>query len=470
MARDTQKNSPISYAPSPAMGQLRLPPQNVEAEMSVLGSLMLDKDAFNKIADLLKPEAFYKDSHRFIFESMLELFEHHEPIDVLSLTNRLRETGRLDSSGGTSYLTSLVNIVPSASNVVHYAEIVHRKFVLRSIIQASQEISQLGYQESDDVAVLLDEAEKKIFSISHGSLQQRFEPISEVLESAWERIDKLQEGDSKFRGVPTGFTILDNMLSGLQKSDLVILAARPSVGKTSLALDIARHAAIKENVPVGIFSLEMSTEQVVDRLIAAEANVDSWKLRTGRLSHDSDEFPRIREALDRLSKAPIYIDDEVSNNILQMRALARRLQTEHGLGLVIIDYLQLINYHKSGNDNMVQQVTEISRALKGLARELEVPVIALSQLNRAVEQRSPPIPKLSDLRESGSIEQDADVVLFLYREDRYKEDSEKRNITEVQIAKHRNGPLGKVSLYFDADKISFRNLDAKATESTYGIS
>lgn len=461
MAREYTRHSAPSYAPpSGAFGQVRVPPQNVEAEMSVLGSLMLDKEAFNKVADLLKPEAFYKDQHRFIFEAMIELFEKHEPIDILSTSNRLREKGQLEESGGISYLTSLVNGVPTASNIAHYAEIVHRKYVLRGIISASQEISQLGYQESDEVGVLLDEAERKIFSLSHGSLRQKFEPIADALEGAWNRIDQLQEGDgTKFRGIPCGFTPLDNLLSGFQKSDLVILAARPSVGKTTLALDIARHVGVKENIPVGIFSLEMATEQLVDRLLAAEAKVDSWRLRTGRLSANSDEFPRIREAMDRLAKAPIYIDDEVSNNILQMRAMARRLQTEHGLGLIIIDYLQLISWHKSSNESMVQQVTEISRSLKGLARELDVPVIALSQLSRAVEQRTSPVPKLSDLRESGSIEQDADVVLFLYREDRYKDDSDKKNITEVQIAKHRNGPLGKVSLYFDTTTTSFIPLD-----------
>lgn len=465
MAREYTRHSAPSYAPpSGAFGQVRVPPQNVEAEMSVLGSLMLDKEAFNKVADLLKPEAFYKDQHRFIFEAMIELFEKHEPIDILSTSNRLREKGQLEESGGISYLTSLVNGVPTASNIAHYAEIVHRKYVLRGIISASQEISQLGYQESDEVGVLLDEAERKIFSLSHGSLRQKFEPIADALEGAWNRIDQLQEGDgTKFRGIPCGFTPLDNLLSGFQKSDLVILAARPSVGKTTLALDIARHVGVKENIPVGIFSLEMATEQLVDRLLAAEAKVDSWRLRTGRLSANSDEFPRIREAMDRLAKAPIYIDDEVSNNILQMRAMARRLQTEHGLGLIIIDYLQLISWHKSSNESMVQQVTEISRSLKGLARELDVPVIALSQLSRAVEQRTSPVPKLSDLRESGSIEQDADVVLFLYREDRYKDDSDKKNITEVQIAKHRNGPLGKVSLYFDTTTTSFIPLDTAHT-------
>lgn len=448
---------PAALAGLPLQAGVRMPPQNVEAEMSVLGSLMLDKEAFNKITDILHPESFYRDQHRVIYEAMQDLFEKRVPIDVLSTSNRLREKKQLDIAGGMSYLASLVTMVPSASSVAHYAEIVHRKFVLRNIISISQEINQLGYQESDEVDTLLDEAEKKIFSISHGSLRQRFAPISEGLEAAWDRIDNLQKGD-RLRGVPTGFSQLDNLLSGLQKSDLILLAARPSFGKTSLALDIARHAAVSQNIPVGIFSLEMSTEQLVDRLLASEANVDSWRLRTGRLTHDSDDFLRIRDALERLSKAPLFIDDEPSNNILQMRAMARRLQAEHGLGLIIVDYIQLINYHKASSDSLVREVTEISRALKGLARELTVPVIAISQLSRAVEQRHPPIPKLSDLRESGSLEQDADVVLFIYREDRYKDTEDKKNIVEIQIAKHRNGPLGKVSLYFNQNITSFRSL------------
>jgi replicative DNA helicase len=401
MANQQAKTS-FSMPPAAMPQGVRMPPQNVEAEMSVLGSLMLDKEAFNKISDIIKPECFYRDQHRFIYEAMQNLFEKRTPIDVLSVSNRLREKKQLDGAGGTSYLTTLVNTVPTASNAVHYAEIVQHKYMLRSIISISQEISQLGYQESDEVEKLLDEAEKKIFSISHGSLRQRFAPVAEALGAAWERIDNMQQGD-RLRGVPTGFSQLDNLLAGLQKSDMVVLAARPSFGKTSLALDIARHAAVNEKIPVGIFSLEMSTEQLIDRLLAAEANVDSWRLRTGRLAHDSDDFIRIRDALERLSTAPIFIDDEPSNNILQMRAMARRLQAEHGLGLIVVDYLQLITYHKAGSDSLVREVTEISRALKGLARELEVPVLAISQLSRAVEQRHPPIPKLSDLRESGCL-------------------------------------------------------------------
>lgn len=455
--RDTLERGGVAGALAPA----RMPPQSIDAEMSVLGSLMLDREAMYKVVDILSPHSFYKDQHRMIFEAMLELFEAREPIDVLSLSNRMREKGTLESTGGVTYLTSLVNTVPTASNVAYYADIVQKKYVLRSLISVSQEIGELGYHESDDVNALLDDAEKKIFGIAKGTLRQKFAPVAESLEEAWERIDKLHSGEHVLRGVPTGFTQLDNLLAGLQKSDFVVLAARPSFGKTTLALDIVRHVAIRNKIPVGIFSLEMSTDQLVDRLIAAEAHVDLWNLRTGRLSGESDDFERIKDAMEKLSKAPIYIDDEASNTILQMRAMARRLKAEHGLGLIVVDYLQLINWHRQ-SDNLVQQITEISRALKAIARELDVPVLALSQLSRAVEQRHPPIPKLSDLRESGSIEQDADVVMFIYREDRYKENSDKKNITEILIAKHRNGPLGKATLFFNQEKVCFMNMEKDA--------
>lgn len=440
-------------------GRIKIPPQNLEAEVSVLGALMLDPNAVLKIVDVLRPEDFYRPQHQAIFRTILELFERHEPIDVLSLTSRLREKGLLESVGGTSYLADLVNSVPTASNVVHYAELIEKKHVLRELLAASSEIAELGYRESEDIGSLLDEAERRIFSISQRSLRQRFTPLGQTLEEAWERIDRLHKNKGELRGTPTGFKELDNILAGLQKSDLIIVAGRPSFGKTALALDIARQVAVYQNIPVGIFSLEMSSQQLVDRFIAAEAHVDLWKLRTGRLSDTSDEFGRIRDALGRLAKAPLYIDDEASSNVLQMRAMARRLQSEHPeLGLLVIDYLQLMQ-PRTPSDSMVQQITEISRSLKGLARELNVPVLAISQLSRAVEQRHPPVPRLSDLRESGSIEQDADVVLFIYREDRYRENSARPNQADILIAKHRNGPLGKVSLYFNPEKVTFSSLE-----------
>lgn len=442
---------------SPAID--KLPPQSLEAEASVLGSLILANDAINRIADMLIAQDFYKRTNQIIYSAILYLFEQGEPVDVLSVSSRLTETKELENIGGISLLTSLVNSVPTSSHVVHYAKIVRKKRILRQLIEASHEIAALGWRESEDVEKTLDEAEKKIFSISQQSLQQEFLGLKSALEDAFNRIDKLHRGDGALRGVPTGFSALDNILAGLQNSDLIILASRPSLGKTTLALDIARNVA-KSGTPVGIFSLEMSKEQLVDRLIASEAGVDLWRLRTGKLSMDGDDndLGRIQEAMGVLAEAPIFIDDAVSATILQMRTMARRLKSEHNVGLIIVDYLQLME-GRGDTDNRVQQISEISRSLKHLARELDIPVLALSQLSRAVESRSPQIPKLSDLRESGSIEQDADVVMFIYREDREKRDSEKKNIAEIHIAKHRNGPVGKIDLYFDEKRVTFRTIE-----------
>ena len=438
----------------------KLPPQSIEAEQSLLGCLMLDKNAITKVADFLRPEDFYRGSHQEIYQACQELFEKGEPIDFLALSNRLKEKGQLEEIGGNSYLTELVNSVPTASHVLSYARIVQRKRILREMIDASHEIGVLGYNETEDPDVLLDQAEKRIFSIAQRSLSQRFLPVKETLEEAFERIDKLSKRETGLRGLPTGFTDLDNILAGLQKSDLIILASRPTLGKSALALNIAANIAINEKMPVGLFSLEMSKDQVVDRLISGLANVDLWRLRTGRLSGEGEDndFSRIQSAMGILSEAPIYIDDAASSNILQMRAMARRLQAEKGLGLVIVDYLQLME-PRNPNDPIVRQVTEISRSLKSLARELNIPVLALSQLSRAVEQRSPQRPRLADLRESGSLEQDSDVVLFIYREDRYRPDTPRKNIADIIIAKHRNGPVGSVELYFDDRRVSFRNLE-----------
>jgi len=445
---------------------LRVPPQNIEAEQSVLGSLMLDKDAIIKIADTVRPGDFYKGAHNSIYETMLDLYEEREPIDVLSLSNKLDEKGKLDVIGGSSYLASLVNIVPSASNVVHYAKVVQKKSLLRRLITAASEIVEMGFNEEEDVQKVLDDAEQKLFGVSQKYLKQDFVPIRSILEDAFNRIDELHKSDKAFRGVPTGFTDLDNLLSGLQNSDLIILAARPSVGKTSLALDIARQIGVQSKVPVGLFSLEMSSDQLVDRMIAAQAGVDLWRLRTGKLQTEGDDndFQKIGEAIGILSEAPIFIDDTSSANIMEMRTMARRLQSEHKLGLIIIDYLQLMEGRSRGGDNRVQEISEISRGLKQLAKELNVPVIALSQLSRAVESRPDQIPRLSDLRESGSIEQDADVVLFLYREDRVKPDTPNKGIADVIIAKHRNGPVGKVSLYFEENSTTFKNLEKVHSE------
>jgi len=443
----------------------KLPPQSIEAEKSLLGCLLLDKNAIIRVADFLQPRDFYKKNHQEIYQAAIELFERGEPIDLLSVSTRLKEKNLLEEIGGASYLTELINSVPTASHVLNYAKIVQKKRILRDLIEVSQEVGAMAYNESEDVDVLLDEAEKRIFSIAQKSLTQDFLPVKAALEEAFERIDKLSKHQGAPRGVPTGFVDLDNILAGLQKSDLIILASRPSLGKSSLALNFAANIAISEKVPVGIFSLEMSKDQVVDRLIASLANVDLWRLRTGRLSDEGEDndFSRIQQALGVLSEAPIYIDDAAVSNILQMRAMARRLQAEKGLGLIIVDYLQLME-PRNPAVNMVQQMTEISRSLKALARELDVPVLALSQLSRAVEQRTPQIPRLSDLRETGALEQDADVVLFIHREDRYRPETSRKNIADIIIAKHRNGPVGQVELYFDERRISFRNLEKQHEE------
>lgn len=440
---------------------LKLPPQNIEAEQSVLGSILIDANATMKVADVLVPSDFYNPTHQRIYEAILELYEKHQPIDIVSVANRLKEKKLLNDTGGSSYLADLTNKVTTASHVSHYAQIVKEKKILRDLIQASAEITEGALDGSDDVEELLDTIEQKVLAISQKSLPQNFIHVKDELKSAYERIEMLNQSKGALRGVPTGFTKLDNILSGLQKSDLIILGARPSLGKTTLAMDIARHAATKSGLPVGIFSLEMSREQVIDRLISSESGVPLWKLRTGRITEDV-EFQMIQGGLDRLATANIFIDDTPSPNILQMRSMARRLQVEHGLGLLVIDYLQLVT-PRTKSDNIVQQVTEISRGLKALAREINVPVLALSQLSRDVDKRDHKVPKLSDLRESGSIEQDADVVLFIYRKDRDRIDvpPEEQNVAQLIVAKHRNGPLGTVDILFDPDRVTFKNVETR---------
>jgi len=451
----------------------KIPPQNIEAEQSFLSCLLIDKDAITRIADIITENDFYKDSHIIIFETMKELYGRHEPIDILSITNRLEEKGLLEAIGGRTYLAQLSNFVATSSHIVHYANIVQRKASLRRLQKAASEISELSYQEDQDIDNLLDEAEKKIFNVSQKHLKNIFLPIDNLLTEAFDRIDELHKQSGKLRGLPTGFIDLDNLLAGLQKSDLVILAARPSIGKTSLALDIARQAAIKSKAGVGIFSLEMSKEQLVDRLLCAQANVSLWRMRTGKLSdkEEDNDFARIGEAMGQLSEAPIYIDDSATSTIIEIRTKSRRLQMEKGLDLIIIDYLQLMEGRGRYGDNRVQEVAEITRGLKSIARELNIPVLALSQLSRAVEQSHPAIPKLAHLRESGSIEQDADVVMFIYRKavDRsYNRDDlpeAEKNLTEIHIAKHRNGPTGKINLFFDENIVSFRNITKSDNEA-----
>lgn len=448
-----------------AISKLKLPPQNLEAEQFVLGALMIDKNSIINVADILSPNDFYKPVNEKIYEAILELYTKREPIDIFTVTNKLKDAGLLKDIGGSAYLTKIIESVPSAAHVGHYAQIVKEKKILRDLITASGDISEKAFSTGMDMEEMMDAIEKNIFSISQKSVPQKFSAIGEGLKGAFERIERLHNGDGGLRGVPTGFTDLDSMLSGFQRSDLIILGARPSVGKTSLALDIARSVAVNHNQPVGIFSLEMSKEQVIDRIISTQANVPLWNLRTGKLKED-DAFTSIQGALDQLSKAPIYIDDTPSPNILQMRSMARRLQSESGLSLLVIDYLQLIQ-PRTGSDNIVSQITEISRGLKGLARELNIPVIALSQLSRAGEQRENKRPRLSDLRDSGSIEQDADVVMFIYRKDKERAApaADEVGMAEIIIAKHRNGPTGVVNLKFNQERASFMSLDKYHSEN-----
>lgn len=438
--------------------KLKVPPQSNESEMAVLGSIMLRPDSLNEVIDIISTDSFYSQRHKIIFDNILKLYSEGKPIDLVSLSERIKTQGKIDQAGGRAYLSELIESVPSSANIAHYAEIVRNKYFLRRLIMAAEKVTSLGYNEAEPVENILDSAEKEIFNITNQSGKKSVVELKDTLSTAWERIDDLHRNKDKMRGVPTGFKNIDNVLAGLQKSDLIILAARPSVGKTSLALDIARHVAVNEKIPVAIFSLEMSAQQLIDRMLAAQAQVNSWRLRNGHLTNEED-FEKIRDSLSVLSDAPIFVDDTPANNIISIRSTARKLKSEKGLGLIVVDYLQLMMPTQSRqSDNVVQQVTELSRSLKSLAREIDVPVLALSQLSRAVEQRGGR-PRLSDLRDSGSIEQDADVVAFIHREDRYKEESDRNNIAEILIEKHRNGPTGRAQLYFDSDRSTFKDID-----------
>jgi replicative DNA helicase len=437
---------------------LKIPPQNVEAEKALLGSVMIRSEVMHDVNDLIQDVSFYSNQHKAIWATLFELHSKGAPIDLLSISARLKEKGLLDEIGGMAYLTELINVVPSSTNAGHYAEIVEKKHIMRELLRAAEHINGLGYDEEADLHEILEKAEKALYAVTNKTGSNKFVALKDTLAEAWERLDHLHKTSHELRGVPTGFVELDNKLAGFQKSDLIILAARPSMGKTSLALDIARKAAVTHKVPVAIFSLEMSSQQLVDRMLAAESQVDSWKIRTGHNLSVGADFKAIGDAISRLSDAPIFIDDQPGNNILKMRAVARRLKNEKGLGLIVVDYLQLmLPTNTKNNDNMVMQVTEISRSLKNLARELDVPVLALSQLSRAVEQRGGK-PRLSDLRDSGSIEQDADVVMFIHRESDQDQGGRKEE-AEILIEKHRNGPTGIAKLYFDSKKTTFLSMD-----------
>lgn len=439
----------------------RIPPQNTEAEASLLGAILIDSDAIVKIADIVSTDDFYEERHKRIFEAITQLYERHSPIDVLTLADQLKGTGFLDMVGGASYLTELTNFVPTATHVEQYAQIVSQKALRRRLIKASQDISGLGYDEARSLQELIEEAESKLFDVSQKHIKQDITSLESVLSESFDRLDELHKDKGKIRGVPTSFKDLDNILAGLQRSDLFILAARPSMGKTAFALNLAHNIAVKSELPVLIFSLEMSKEQLVDRLLAMESGVDAWALRTGNLT-DAD-FEKIGHAMGTLSEAQIFIDDTPGITISDLRTKARREAHVRPLGLIIVDYLQLMSggTRFSGEGNRVQEISEISRGLKGVARELNVPLIALSQLSRSVENRSPQIPQLADLRESGSIEQDADVVAFIYREEYYNPETDRKNIADILVKKHRNGPTGGVELYFDREKQRFRSLDTK---------
>jgi replicative DNA helicase len=445
--------------PSSGYNTPHIPPHSAEAETALLGALLISSNAMYEVVDAVRSEAFYYPQNAHVYDAMLSLYEAGQPIDIVTVSQKLKDREQLAAIGGNAYLTELTSKSASPASAKHYADIVQSKFILRSLIDTGAHITQLGFDEARDIASIIDEAESTIFSISQAPTLRKFTAIKEQLAEAWERLEKLNKNDGALRGVPSGFSAIDNKLSGFQESDLIIIAARPSMGKTALALDIARQAAVKHGVPVGIFSLEMSAQQLTDRMLAAEARVDAWKLRTGKLKSDED-FANLQRALETLSEAPIYIDDQPGATMLTMRSVARRLKLERDLGLIIVDYLQLITPSESRTDSLVQQVTEISRALKGMARELKVPVIALSQLSRAVEQRGGK-PRLSDLRDSGSIEQDADVVMFIHREDMMgnRTGNEKNGVAEILIEKHRNGPVGKVELRFDDEKTTFLPLE-----------
>lgn len=437
------------------MPDIKLPPQNIDAEQSVLGALLIDKDAIVKIAQKLFPDDFYKNSHQEIFQAISGLYERREPADLITVSDELKRRKKLKEVGGDSYLAELVNLVPTAANIESYAAIVKDANTRRKLISVAGDISGDAFEGLKPVGELLDETEQKIFSISQKHLTRHFVPIKETLVESFDRLEELHKKKSHIRGIPTGFRDIDAQLAGMRDGNLVILAARPSMGKTSLALNFAQYITVHEKIPVGFFSLESSKEELVDRLLAGQSNVDSWKITTGNLSEE--DFAKIGEAMGILAEAPLFMDDTPGASIMEMRTKARRLQLEHGLRLVVVDYLQLAVSRNL--ENRVQEVSEISQGLKNLARELKCPVLGISQLSRAVEARGGKKPQLSDLRESGSIEQDADVVMFLYRPD-----EENREQIKLLIAKHRNGPTGELDLIFKGERTRFYGLEKKRGE------
>jgi replicative DNA helicase len=445
----------------------RVPPQSLEAEESVLGGILLDNSALDRVIELVQPDDFYRGTHRRLFRTMLDLSERNEPIDLITLSEALKARGELSETGGTAFLAELAERVPTAANIAHYARIVRERSILRGLIEAATEIATRGYESSGDVSELLDRAEQLIFNIQERKVREAFSKIADILVGSLRTIERLYEDKQAVTGVPTGFADLDRMTAGLQPSDLVIVAGRPSMGKTAFCLCIAENAALRANVGVAVFSLEMSKEQLAMRMLCSEARVDLARVRTGQL-YDR-EFPKLAMSCGRLAGAPIYIDDTPALSVLELRAKARRLKRDPNsrLGLIVVDYIQLMR-SSEGKDSREQEISEISRSLKALAKELSLPVVALSQLNRQVESRNPPIPRLADLRESGAIEQDADVICFIYREEYYLEDSDKKGIAEIIVAKQRNGPIGNVELTFLKEFTRFENREVAPEDEAAG--
>jgi replicative DNA helicase len=437
----------------------KIPPQNLDAEKSLLGAVLIDEEVLADVTEHLTAKDFYEKRHATIYGAMMRLYERHKPVDLLTLTDELKKKDELEAIGSASYLTELTNYVPTAAHAEAYAEMVATKAVRRRLIKASADISELGYDEDTNVQELLEKAEAELFSVSDQSLKQDLVSLENILTESFDRMEELHRNKGALRGVRTGWRDLDNMTAGLQKSDLIILAARPAMGKTTLVTNLAYNVATVAKRPVLFFSLEMSKEQLVDRMLADASGVDAWNIRTGNLS--DEDFSKLSEAMGEMAEAPIYLDDTPGLSVLEMRTKARRAAHEAPLGLIIVDYLQLMQAAGRSDGNRVQEVSEISRGLKLIARELNVPVIALSQLSRSVESRSPQIPQLADLRESGSIEQDADIVMFIYREAYYNPETERENVTDLILAKHRNGPTGKVELYFHPERLRFMSLDKR---------
>ncbi len=437
----------------------KVPPQNIDAEISLLGSILLDSEVITVIADKISSEDFYDKRHGTIYNAILRLYEQNKPVDLLTLSSSLKDQDELEQIGGSSYLTQLTNAVPTAAHGEHYADIVAEKAMRRKLIKASEDITSMSFSDNTStVQEILEQAEARLFGVSQRTLKQDLVSIEQILAEGFDRLDELHKNKGALRGVRTGWKDLDKKTSGLQRSDLIVLAARPAMGKTTLVGNLVQSVATLEKQAVLFFSLEMSKDQLVDRMLAAESGVDAFRIRTGDLN--DDDFEKLGHAMGTLSEAPIYIDDTPGISVLEMRTKARREANKHPLGLIVVDYLQLMSGSGRTNDfNRVQEISEISRGLKLIAREMNVPVVALSQLSRSVEQRPDKQPQLSDLRESGSIEQDADIVMFIYREDYYNPETDRQHITDLIIAKHRNGPTGRVELYFDAEKLKFLSLD-----------